>query len=379
MCGRVAQTVGVVNIAARNFSTSPLHEALTMPSDNFNLSPGMDCDVMLVNENGDFQVDRKKWGLITKNGTLNKPLCTDGKEVIKLCFESLCYNARSETLYSKPIFSNLAHKRRTCIIAIDGYFEWKSHEIPKMKKRKQPYFVYRKQQIYHDAEQQQQRKTEPLLIAGIWTSVATGISETPELGSFAMLTMDASEQIKWLHHRMPLCIWDIGLAKQWLTQPSETLKKKLENAARCKTNGCGWHKVTPEMSKLTFRSKEAIKEMKETIQSISNFFAARGPLVKKSEKEDPKHLSSYNYAMSENNNKVKTTSHSKSCVAAATAADTQEKSAPITRDGKRQSNLPSYFSPNRKQNFKKSKLNRSPAPNSNQQISISHFFDKKKK
>jgi putative SOS response-associated peptidase YedK len=368
MCGRVAQTVGVVSIAARKFSTSSCTEAFMMPptatfcgppGDNFNLSPGMDCDVMLVDENGDFQVDRKKWGLITKSGTAKKPLYIDGSEIIKLCFESLCFNARSETLYSKPTFSKLAYRGRTCIIALDGYFEWKSYPIPKINKTKQPYFVYRKQQLDRDAGKQEGKKGT-LLIAGLWTRVTTGILDAPELGSFAMLTTDASEQIKWLHHRMPLCIWDIDLAKQWLTQPSEALKKKLDDAARCETNGFGWHKVTSEMSKLSFRSKEAITELKETTQSIRHFFASGGSLAKKTGKKD--------------HHEVKKTSHNKSTVTPTDATPS------TTRDGKRISNLSStYSSPNKKQNFKKRKLGRSPILNSNKQIQIDSFFQKKKK
>lgn len=382
MCGRVAQTVGVVNTAARAFSSPSCTEAFTMPptaascdppSDNFNLSPGMDCDVMLVDENGDFQVDRKKWGLISKNGTAKKPLYTDESEIIKLCFESLCFNARSETLYSKPTFSKLAYIGRTCIIALDGYFEWKSHPIPKMNKTKQPYFVYRKQQLDRDAGKQEGKK-RPLLIAGVWTRVTTGLLDAPELGSFAMLTTDASEEIEWLHHRMPLCIWDIDLAKQWLTQPSEALKKKLDNAARCETNGFGWHTVTPKMSKLSFRSKEAIMESKEKTQSIRSFFVSGGSLAKKTEKKEMKHVSLFNAGISKNNHEVKKASYTKSTVTP-TAATSNTK-----RDGKQISNLSStYSSTNQNQNFKKRKLARSPNLNSNKQIPIDSFFDKKKK
>ena len=149
MCGRVAQTTDAVNVAVTKFPTISRCEKSSVPSglfsnDNFNISPGMECDVMMVNENGDLYVERKKWGLITKNGNIKKPLYTDRRDLIKMCFDSLCFNARSDTLYSKPTFSKLAHRGRTCIIAVDGYFEWKSHPIPKMNKKKQPYFVYRK-------------------------------------------------------------------------------------------------------------------------------------------------------------------------------------------------------------------------------------------
>jgi len=382
MCGRAAQTDGVVNIAASMFSND--REALAIPSaasvcdapgDNFNLSPGMDCDVILVDENGDFQVDRKKWGLITKNGTVKKPLYTDGSDLIKLCFESLCFNARSETLYSKPTFSKLVHGGRTCIIALDGYFEWKSHPIPKMNKSKQPYFVYRRNQLDHQAEQQQVKR-EPLLVAGIWTRVTTGVSDAPELGCFAMLTTDASEEIKWLHHRMPVCIWSIDLAKKWLTDPSESLKKEIDDRARCKSKGFRWHKVTPEMSKISYRSKEAIQEIKETTQSIKHFFASGGSLVKKSEREDTERLLWSNVNIGEDNKNVNKFSFAKSTVTSSTA--TSKDSTPTTtKDGKRQSSMASeYISPKKKQNCTKNKFSRSTALDSNKQTSICSFFGK---
>lgn len=350
MCGRAAQTAFVVEIAASKFSTSATASSCSPSVDNYNLSPGMDCDVILMNQDGNLQVDKKKWGIISKNGTANKPLYTNEKEIIKLCFESMCFNARSETLYSKPTFAKLAHRGRTCIIALDGYFEWKSHPIPKMNKTKQPYFVYRKQQLGCETREQE-RKRDPLLIAGIWTTVDTGIPNAPELGSFAMLTTEASGQINWLHHRMPVCIWDIDLAKQWLTQPSEYLKEKLDSAARSNLDGFGWHKVTPDIGKLTFRSKKAIMEIKESTRSIRHFFAAGRPIAKKAEKKDANHI------RESNDDKVKEVACPKSSMTA--AADTLKKLTPTstTRNGKREQNLLSaYFSPSREQIYKKCKL-----------------------
>lgn len=355
MCGRMAQTLAVVDIAAKKLHGESVSSSSSSvgcpPGGNFNLSPGMDCNVMLIDDNGDLQIKTKKWGLITKGGSMKKPLYSNESDIIKLCFSNLCFNARSETIYSKPTFSKLALGRRTCIIAVDGYFEWKSHPIPKMNKTKQPYFVYRKEDLGNDSK----IKRNPLFIAGLWTKVSTGIPDAPELESFAMLTTDASEQIKWLHHRMPVCLWDIELAKQWLSQPSETLTKKIDAAARHNTNGFDWHKVTPEMSKLSFRSEEAIMEVKETNQSIKHFFAhGKKPQTQKCKTGDNKKLGLSSAAP-------------KSPFKNFTS--TQEKGV------KRQSTLSSsYFSPT----CKKSKLKRSPDSKSDKQIKIDSFFGQKK-
>ena len=384
MCGRVAQTVNVVNEGARIFAGSSQQEISAMLttspkcdsiSDNFNLSPGMDCQVYLINEKGEFQVNRKKWGIITKSGTAKKPLYTNERELIKLCFDSLCFNARSDTLCSKPTFSKLVNKGRSCIIALDGYFEWKPHPIPKMNKTKQPYFVYRKQELDQDAGKHP-RKPEPLLVAGIWTSVATGIPNASELGSFAILTTDACEQIKWLHHRMPVCIWNLDLAKQWLLNPTEALKKKLDDSARSETKGFSWHKVTPEMSKLSFRSKEAIIKMKETNQSIQNFFTSVGSSPRKNVKKEINHCLKQDVGSRETSQKIKKKSSSDPPQVSVAAAPRDFFPA-ISRPGKRQSNFQPDCPQSKRRNLEKNALKKSPTCHSKKQITINSFFHKR--
>lgn len=361
----MAQTVAVVDIAAKTLHGAPASSSSSpggcSSGGNFNLSPGMDCDVMLIDDNGDLQIETKKWGLITKGGSMKRPLYNNESDIIKLCFSNLCFNARSETIYSKPTFSKLALGRRTCIIAVDGYFEWKSHPIPKMNKTKQPYFVYRKEELGEDSETKSRGKY-PLLIAGLWTKVSTGIQDAPVLESFAMLTTDASEQIKWLHHRMPVCIWDKDLAKQWLNQPSEILKKKIDDAARYHTNGFGWHRVTPEMSKLSFRSEEAIMEVKEINQSIKQFFAHGKSLSHNSQPQKCKI----------EEKKKPPCVRSNVIVSKSLSNDL----APTKMKGeKRQLTLSSsYFSPT----CKKGKVKRPPNSKPDKQIRIDSFFRQKK-
>eukprot|EP00892_Ulva_mutabilis_P001789 jgi/Ulvmu1/11610/UM008_0011.1 len=56
------------------------------------------------------------------------------------------FNARSETVLSKSIFSRLLKTNR-CIVCVDGFYEWKDEH-----KGKQPYYIY--------------LKDKPLLFAG---------------------------------------------------------------------------------------------------------------------------------------------------------------------------------------------------------------------
>jgi putative SOS response-associated peptidase YedK len=359
MCGRIAQTGNLAEAAARNFGISPAGDDSRIHCDNFNTSPGIDCSVISLNEKSrELVASKKKWGLISKSGTAKKPLYTNEKEIIKICFQNLCYNARSETLYSKLTFSRLALQGKTCVVALDGYFEWKPHPY---FKRKQPYFVYRKQQ---EMEDEKSRQREPLLIAGLYTKVSTGNSSSPDLQSFTMLTTEASKQIEWLHHRMPVCIWDIDLAKRWLTQPSEALKTQIDDAARLNNNGFAWHKVSPAVSNLKFQGEEVIKEMKETTQSVTNFFAKT---TAKTKQEETKNLSTFEKNSVDKNSDVVITITSSST----TTGDRKRPSASTT----------SNFSPNKKNGPSKIRASvntNSSSTSRNNQNSISYFFQKKK-
>lgn len=105
-----------------------------------------------------------------------------------------------------------------------------------------------------------------------------------------MLTTAANTQKAWLHHRMPVFIWDLALAKQWLAQPSDTIKQQLVEAARRNTTGLAWHPVSSDMSSLQFRGKQAIQMQRkgDTTPSVTSFFtkanANASPVTTKQDK-----------------------------------------------------------------------------------------------
>lgn len=235
-----------------------------------------------------------RWGLVTKGGTSQHPLPKDSKARIAMHFAGLMYNARSDTLFEKPTFSRLAQQRKSCIVVLDGYFEWKASLLAGGNK-KQPYFVYSHEK--GDGSLQTSNttgvETDPpyLVLAGLWTSVQTGISDEPVLDTFTILTTDACKQIEWLHHRMPVCIWNMELAKKWLENPSQQVHKEIDTAAIRKSEGFAWHAVTTDMSSVKFRGKEAIEPVKGPT-SVASFFSkvgsnnsseSKGPAVAPSE------------------------------------------------------------------------------------------------
>jgi putative SOS response-associated peptidase YedK len=233
--------------------------------DNWNMSPGMDC-MVFSKEDGKIKMDKKTWGLIPKHGTANNPLPEDGKGRMSLCFSNLMYNARTDTLYTKPTFARLANQGKTCLVALDGFFEWKASPLPKGKK--QPYFIYRQKDGNGDSKNESQSY---LLMAGLWTRVNTGRPEEPTIDSLTILTTEACQQLQWLHHRMPVCVWNWGLAKQWLENPSQKVMDTMDLAARMNNRSFGWHMVTQEMSNVKFRDKAAINAIPKP-KTVTSYF-----------------------------------------------------------------------------------------------------------
>mmetsp|Transcript_27521 Transcript_27521/g.42363 ORF Transcript_27521/g.42363 Transcript_27521/m.42363 type:complete len:364 (+) Transcript_27521:69-1160(+) len=281
MCGRAAQTlqaakdgaelvgvplVGIDEHRGSNGQDDPFegkgagsggHEQ----RDNYNMSPGMDA-LIIWNECGRLKMGRKVWGLVSKGGTSKNPIPKDDKARMSLHFQNLQFNARVDTLYSKPTFSRLATQGKTCLVPLTGYFEWKDSPLGGKKGKKQPYFVF------HSGA-----GSTCLLMAGLWTQVSTGLPEMPTIDTFTLLTTESNQQIDWLHHRMPVCIWDISLGSKWLETPSLAVLNLIDEAARRKTDGFAWHMVSQDMSSLKFRDSAAIRAVAAP-RSVSSFFKA---------------------------------------------------------------------------------------------------------
>ena len=103
-------------------------------------------------------------------------------------------NARAETLQEKPSFRS-AFKRRRCLILADGFYEWL-----KLESNKQPYYIHlQDRQLF--------------AFAGLWEEWHSQQHEV--IVSCCIITTEANELIKPLHHRMPL-ILSCDTYSQWL-------------------------------------------------------------------------------------------------------------------------------------------------------------------
>jgi putative SOS response-associated peptidase YedK len=165
VCGRYTLAAG----------TPELVEAFDVPLPDFdwapsyNVAPGQDAPVVAQDRHGR-RVGLLTWGLIP--GWKDEP----GKPMI---------NARSESILRRPSFRE-GFERRRCLIPADGFYEWKHDGAAKL-----PFWI-------HPAS------GGLLSLAGIWDHWTRPGQEARN--TFAILTMDANDELSDIHDRMPAVI-----------------------------------------------------------------------------------------------------------------------------------------------------------------------------
>lgn len=103
------------------------------------------------------------------------------------------FNARAETVKTAPSFRE-AFKRRRCLIAAEGWVEWKGEGKPKPKFYVEP------------------RGGEPICFAGLWDRCRT--QDAGEIESFTMVTQPPGA-LSDLHDRAPVVLRQESWAR-WL-------------------------------------------------------------------------------------------------------------------------------------------------------------------
>jgi len=167
MCGRFTLTAdGTVVQQALGLSQQPPLTA------RYNIAPSQPIGV--VTNNNPQELDFFSWGLVpfwAKDPSI-------GNRMI---------NARSETAHEKPSFK-AAMKYRRCLIPADGWYEWMEN---KGTKHKTPMFIH-------------QPDFTVFAFAGLWERWSS--PDGSEILSATILTTDATDELKGLHHRMPVVI-----------------------------------------------------------------------------------------------------------------------------------------------------------------------------
>ena len=138
---------------------------------------------VVVSTNGQRSLTLMRWGLVPS-------WATD----IKIGYST--FNARAESIETRPAFRGAWQAGRRCLVIADGYYEWRDAD-------KQPFAVAL-------------ANRGPMTFAGLWDFWRAPDGST--LKSFTILTTRANERLAPLHDRMPVVL----AADRWPAWLGET-------------------------------------------------------------------------------------------------------------------------------------------------------------
>ena len=162
------------------------------PPPSWNVAPTDAVSVVLAGEDGR-ELRTFTWGLVPS-------WAADARIASKLI------NARAETVASKSAFRT-ALQRRRCLVPADGWYEWRD---------RRPHFVHAGGQI---------------AFAGLY-----------ERGTFTIVTTAASDELAWLHDRMPVVLAPDEWA-EWLDPANDDVVSLLHPRA-----GFATHPVSADVN-----------------------------------------------------------------------------------------------------------------------------------
>ena len=180
-------------------------------NENYNAHPYQKLPVIKKYKNGN-TLEALKWGLV--------PRWAKDKD-----FKALI-NARLETIDEKVSFKKLIKNNR-CVAVADGFYEWKREE-----KEKTPHYFTRED-------------TNTIYFAGIF-----------EDDQFCLITEEAKENIKEIHHRQPVILnqADVNRYLNLELQGSAFLNER-------KSPDLIFHEVSKDVNKPTNNSASLIQKI----------------------------------------------------------------------------------------------------------------------
>lgn len=192
MCGRINLTLDPSDLVAEFDIRADSYD----PDERYNVPPGSVIPIIVERPDADGQLVRRleaaRWGLVP-----------GWAKDLKMGFRT--FNARAETVESKPMF-RAAFAQRRCVVPVAGYYEWK-----KTESGKQPWYM-------HAAE------GGVLLMAGLFEFRKLQPAEVLDgdpadhdgwLVSASIITRPSAGHLHQLHGRMPVML-TTSEAHEWL-------------------------------------------------------------------------------------------------------------------------------------------------------------------
>jgi putative SOS response-associated peptidase YedK len=171
MCGRFTLRTPLAEVADAFDLPPQAFERADGWHGRYNIAPSQEVAAVRRHDAGGREAVWLQWGLV--------PSWADDPA---LGYRMI--NARSETADTKPAFRD-AFRRRRCLVAADGFYEWKRGTKPK-----QPYYI----RLADDG---------PFAFAGLWEHWRRG---DEVIDSCTILTTEANELVATLHDRMPVIL-----------------------------------------------------------------------------------------------------------------------------------------------------------------------------
>jgi len=231
MCGRTAISRNV-GYYAEKFNVQEVSEEARYFKPSQNISPGTKLPIVVANGgNGSFQLCH--WGISWQSA--------DGKTLSTI-------NSRSETVKEK-FPKSLYHKR--AILISDGYFEWKKIG----DKVREPYFFY--------------NENSPMMMAAVYDESKGNNSKC-----FSLLTVNAGNNISFIHDRQPFLLTDATSSK-WLNGSPTEIDDLLSTGIRENNemlDAIKFHPVIDKVSNSHYQGDDCTKMKKSSALPISNFF-----------------------------------------------------------------------------------------------------------
>ena len=186
MCGRITLTKNKKSII-KDFAIDSWRADDYSPS--YNIAPSQFSPILVKEDN--LRIIRSmQWGL--------------SSDIATNCYRPI--NIRLETLLRKNYHQNLV-SNGTCVVLASGYYEWGN-----LNNQKVPYYF-------------QLKNRSIIKIAGLWTTLKSsqGITFT-----YAIVTTKAQNEIKHIHHRMPLILDELSV-DDWINYKSNKEKNLIVN------------------------------------------------------------------------------------------------------------------------------------------------------
>jgi len=194
----------------------------------FNIAPTQNIAAIRDTEDHGRELTTLRWGLVpfwAKDPSI-------GNRMI---------NARAETVAEKPAY-RAAYRKRRCLVLADGFYEWKKESAGKT-----PYLI-------------SLASGKPFALAGLWEHwQAKGSDET--IDSATLITMDASDFMSQLHHRMPVVL-EPETAERWLAGEDDLLDYVASHSPRLRA----WP-VDRRVNNARNEGAELIKPVGDSVES----------------------------------------------------------------------------------------------------------------